>query len=110
MSDSSGYTAVVAVKCKLIHSDPNHPRFYVCSVPPGAIVESGDVVFFGIPDENHSLKGVCVSDTLYLPQGTLEMACRVTNTQIETMPVLHGKANIEWYTVRKENAVEQNLL
>ena len=109
MSDSSGYTAVVAVRY-VNNAAPMTSSYLICSVPNGVVMTSGEVVYFGEPDAGFSLKGICISDTLYLPQDTLEMVCRVTNTPITDMPVVHGKAHIEWYTTRKERAIEQTLL
>lgn len=93
---ADGYTHVVAVKCDKV-TEHSESRFCVCYVPDGAILSSGDIVLYSAPGDVSHKKGICVSDTLYVPHDTLEMVCRVTSTPETFMPSIVGKVDVIWY-------------
>ena len=102
MSNIGGYTPVVAVERDL---GPSR-GFEVCVVPDGALIEEGDLVYFGCDDDEAWPKGICVSDTLFVPEDTLGMICRITSANPANMPSIRGKINITWYMQREEDAIE----
>jgi hypothetical protein len=110
MSDGSGYVPVVAVKRSNSGFLDSTDRFCICLVPDGACIDSGDVVFYGFPDEDKRFKGVCVSDVLFISEDTCDMICRITNENPADMPQVLGRVDVHWFSGRKEDAIEQALL
>lgn len=109
MANSDGYIPVAAVKYD--NNDRGSACAYcVCIVPDGAFVESGDLVYFGESVNPPYKRGVCVSDTLFIAQDTLDMICRITNTDPAFIKMIHGKITVDWFTKRREDAVEQTVL
>ena len=105
--DSSGYTAIVAVRRH--KATPNsHDRFAICSVPCGQVLSSGDIVFYG-PDTGADYeKGVCVSDSMFVGLKTLEMLCTVTACMPYThIPEVKAKVNVDWFAPAKIDLVKE---
>ena len=86
MSDSSNYTAVVAVRSM------HNSRAMILEVPSGAFLDNKSMVLIDGGRE----QGVCISDTVYLDEKTLNMICAVTNTELPLNKVA-AKVNYEWY-------------
>lgn len=94
--DNSGYSAIVAVRRH--KATPNSiDRFCVCSVPCGQILNDGDIVFYGTDANADYEKGVCVSDSMFVDQKTLEMLCTVTSGLPHSIPEIKAKVKVDWF-------------
>lgn len=104
--DNSGYTAIVAVRRH--KATPNsHDRFAICSVPCGQVLGSGDIVFYGMDSGADYEKGVCVSDSMFVDQKTLEMLCTVTSGMPHSIPGIKAKVNVDWFVPAKIDIVKE---
>lgn len=105
---NDNYIPVVAVR----YSSPNRSECYyraICIVSNSAMLSTGDTVIIKGKNFNERAKGVCESDTLFVDRKTLEMICCVISRNVDDLPDIAGKINIDWYT-NEEVDNEQALL
>lgn len=93
--NKSPFTAVVAVRQNIT---PQTTRYRICTVPDGKCINQGDIVYVGHPGSSESVKAVCVSDTLFLEDKTLETMCIIANELHEDLPEVKGVVMIEWFS------------
>lgn len=92
--DNYGYTAIVGVrKSKATPNSQN--RFCVCRVPDGWTVDNGAMILYGYDGNNENEKGICISDTMFVDDKTLDMICTVTSA-FGPLPSVKAMINLRW--------------
>ena len=99
--DEYGYTAVVGVrKSKATPNAQN--RFCVCRVPDGWTVDNGTMILYGYDGNSENEKGICVSDTMFIDNKTLDLICTVASAP-GPLPVIKAMINLKWLEAKDLN-------
>ena len=98
------YRAVVGVRLR--NPEPFSGKYRICTVPNGKSLSAGDVVYIGGDDSSKYEKGMCVSDTLFVDERTLDLLRIFTLPVSDTLEV-KGVVHVEWYDTADKKEVDQ---
>ena len=98
------YRAVIGVRLR--NPELFSVKYRICTVPNGKSLNAGDVVYIGGDDPSKYEKGICVSDTLFVDERTLDLLRIFASPESDTFEV-KGVVRVDWYDTSNKKEVDQ---
>lgn len=89
-----GYTAIVGVRSNV--KQDSAAKYCICKVPDGKVLSRADMVLYGPQNSSEHEKGICVSETIFADDNTLELLQTVTNYHTNELPEIKALIYVDW--------------
>lgn len=95
-----GYTAIVGVRSTI--KQGSTAKYCICKVPDGKVLNRADMVLYGPQNSSEHEKGICVSETIFADDDTLELLQTVTNYHTNELPEIKALIHVDWFKPKEE--------